>query len=444
MSTSTDSTPQEGLANNEALARRAVGGAFGGFFVDMFDVYLPIVALAPAAAYFQVKGVSASTQSLLVALVFVAALIGRPIGAALFGHFGDKIGRRRTAIVAVGGFGVVSLLIALMPGYQQIGITSVVILILLRLVDGIFLGGEYTGAAPLAMEYSPRAKRGLYGGLIMTGFPLAYVLISISTLVMLKIAPAKGINSPYVQWGWRVPFVVGALLAFVFVVLYSKFVPESDVWKQSAPSKAPLRQLFKGSNLRQFAQVFAMMTGVWLTLYMVSAVLPGLLKTVIKLSSSQTTMVVLVANAVLIGGYIAAGVISQKTGRRIFFIVFGLLSATIGSILYGVIVNLTAASFGLVLILVIMVNLVVVSCWGVVTTYINERFDTSVRASGFGLGYSLAVVIPSFYAFYQIWLSHVVPMRYTPIVILVIGSLLISVGAAMGPETRDVAIRPED
>lgn len=430
--------------SNETIARRAAVGAFAGFFVDMFDVYLPIVALAPAAAYFEVKGASKSTQSLLVALVFVAALIGRPIGAALFGHFGDKIGRRRAAMTAVGGFGVVTLLIAIMPGYQQIGIASVIILILLRLVDGIFLGGEYTGASPLAMEYAPKAKRGLYGGLIMSGFPIAYVLISLSTLVLLGIAPAKGINSPYVQWGWRIPFVLGAILAFLFVFLYGKFVPESDVWEQAKPSKAPLKQLFSGSNFKHFVQVFVMMTGVWLTLYMVSAVLPGLLKSVIKLSSSQTTLTVLVANAFLVAGYIGAGVISQRTGRRPFFIGFGLLAAIVGGILYSIIVNLSAASFGLVIVLAIVINLVVVSCWGVVTTYINERFDTSVRASGFGLGYSLAVVIPSFYAFYQIWLGHLVAPRYTAVVILVVGGLLMTVGAVMGPETRDVVIRPED
>jgi MFS family permease len=347
-------------------------------------------------------------------------------------------------MTSVGGFGVMSLLIALMPGYQQIGIASVIILILLRLVDGIFLGGEYTGAAPLAMESAPRAKRGLYGGIIMSGFPVAYVLISLSTLVLLGIAPANGINSAYVQWGWRIPFVLGAILALLFVIFYGKSVAESDVWEQTKRTKAPLKLLFSGSNLKHLVQVFIMMTGVWLTLYMVSAVLPGLLASVIKLSSSQTTVIVLVANAVLIAGYVGAGVISQRTGRKPFFIVFGLLAAIVGGILYSIIVNLSAASFGLVLVLVIVINLVVVSCWGVVTSYINERFDTSVRASGYGLGYSLAVIIPSFYAFYQIWLSHLVASRYTGVVILVIGGLLITVGAVMGPETRDVVIRPED
>lgn len=418
--------------------RAAVRGAWAGFFVDMFDVYLPIVALAPAAAYFQATDVSAQTAGIISAMIFVATLIGRPIGATLFGHFADRMGRRRTTMISVGGFGVVTLLIALLPGYQQIGIAAVVLLIVLRFVDGVFLGGEYTAASPLAMEYSPKEKRGFNGALIMTGFPLAYVGISLLTLLVLQILPAGDINSPYVQWGWRIPFVFGALLAFAFVVYYAKSVRESEVWEGSEKSSAPLRDLFRGANLRSFLQVFVMMTGVWITLYMVSAVLPGLLADPVGLSDTQTTVTVLIANLVLAGGYIAAGLLSQRIGRRPFFIGIGVSSATVGVLLYGVLVGMGPESFAVVVLLTILTNLAVVPVWGVVTTYINERFHTGVRASGYGLGYSLAVVLPSFYAFYQSGLSALMPLHYTPLVLLVIGGLLISVGGALGPETRDV------
>lgn len=433
--------PHIDTVEDERKTRNAVGGAFAGFFVDMFDVYLPIVALAPAAVYFQATGVSPGTAGLISALIFVAALIGRPFGALIFGHFGDRVGRRRTVIVSVGGFGVVTLIIALMPGYEQIGLTAIVALIALRFLDGIFLGGEYTAASPLAMEYSPKEKRGLYSAFIMSGFPLAYVAISLLTLLMLNIAPADGIDSPYVQWGWRIPFVVGALLAFGFVLYYVKYVSESEVWEDSEHSSAPIRELLQGANLRSFLQVFVMMTGLWLTLYMITAALPGLLKSEVGLSAMQTTTTVLIANVVLTLGYVAAGILSQRTGRRPFFIAFGIVAAVLGSACYAWLVNLSAADFGLVIVLAVIVNLLVVSCWGVVVAYINERFHTGVRASGFGLGYSLAVIIPSFYAFYQIWLEALMPARYTPLALLVIGGLLMAIGAAMGPETRDVDIR---
>jgi MFS family permease len=419
--------------------RAAVGGAFGGFFVDMFDVYLPIVALAPAQAYFQATGVSATTAAVISAMIFVATLIGRPIGAALFGHFSDKLGRRRTAVVSVSGFGVVTLLIAMLPGYQQIGITAVVLLVVLRFIDGVFLGGEYTAASPLAMESSPKGRRGYYGGLIMSGFPLAYVAISLLTLAVLQFAPAGGLDSPYVQWGWRIPFAMGALMAFGFAYWYARTVPESPAWEQSRErTKAPLLQLFRGTNLRNFGQVFVMMTGVWLTLDMISAVLPGALKNTVGLSANQTTVILLIANVVLVGGYLGAGVLSQRIGRRQVFVISGVLTATATAVVYGLVIGLAVRSFPLALLGVVAMNLLAISCWGVVTTYINERFHTGVRSSGFGLGYSLAVVLPAFYAFYQSGLSAWLPLEYTPMVLLVIGGVLTTAGALWGPETKDV------
>jgi len=145
--------------DDEALdprAKNAIRGAFLGFFVDIFDIYLPIVVLAPALIYFVSPEISGTASTIIGASIFVATLVGRPVGALIFGRFADTIGRRRTTIVAVSGFGVITLLLALMPGYQQIGITAVIIFIILRFIDGIFLGGEYTSASPLAMEYSPR------------------------------------------------------------------------------------------------------------------------------------------------------------------------------------------------------------------------------------------------------------------------------------------------
>ena len=444
--TATTPVPHTDTMEAERKTRNAVRGAFAGFFVDMFDVYLPIVVLAPAAVYFQATGTSPGTAGLISALVFVAALLGRPVGAFIFGHFGDRTGRKRTAMVAVGGFGVMTLAIALLPGYKQIGMMAIVALIALRFLDGIFLGGEYTAASPLAMEYSPKEKRGLYSALIMAGFPVAYVAISLLTLLMLNIAPANGLGSPYVEWGWRIPFVIGALMAFAFVLFYAKYVPESDMWEDSQSSSAPLRespvrQLFRGANLRNFMQVFLMMSGLWITLFMVSAVLPGLLKSEVGLSAMQATTTVLIANFVLILGYVGAGILSQRAGRRPFFIAFGIVAAVLGSACYAWLVNLSAANFGLVIVLAVVINLIVVSCWGVVVAYITERFHTGVRASGFGLGYSLAIILPSFYAFYQTWLGALMPARYTPLALLVIGGMLMAIGAAMGPETRDVDLR---
>jgi MFS family permease len=197
----------------ELIARRAVQAAFFGFFVDMFEVYLPIAVLAPALVYFIPGGLSGAAQATMFYVVFAVSLIGRPIGAAIFGHFGDRMGRRRTTLVSVAGFGIVTLLIAALPGYEAWGHSAFVVLIVLRLLGGIFIGGEYTAANPLAMEYSPKEKRGLYAAFIHIGYPAALVCISLLAALMLKVATGGDAGSAYAVWGWRIPFVIGALLA---------------------------------------------------------------------------------------------------------------------------------------------------------------------------------------------------------------------------------------
>src|SRR5215210_7164634 len=429
-------------------ARSAIRGAWLGFFVDMFDIYLPIVVLAPALIYFVSAQMNEATTAIVNGSIFAATLLGRPIGAFIFGHLGDTIGRRRTTIIAVSGFGVATLLIAFLPGYAQWGIAAAIIFILLRFIDGIFLGGEYTAASPLAMEYSPKEKRGFFGALIMTGYPLAYAAISILTLILLQFIPAGGLNSPYVQWGWRIPFILGSLMAFVLVVYYIRSVHESEVFEESGGSESPLKELFRGQNLWSFMQVFVMMAGFWLTLYTASAMLPGLLTSELKLSATELTITLSVAFLILVGGYMSAGVISQRVGRRPYLIANAAAMGTVGTLLFYLLISTAPGNIFAVILFVTAIVVVVTSPWGLTTTYINERFRTGVRASGFGLGYSLAVIPPAFYAFYQAGLDRFIPFEYTPLPLLVIGALLIVGGAAWGPETKDVDfsedVRPEE
>ena len=420
-------------------AKHAIRGAWFGFFVDMFDIYLPIVVLAPALIYFVSPDLDTTTKAVVSGTIFAATLLGRPIGSVIFGHFADSIGRRRTTIISVSGFGVVTLLIALLPGYQQWGLAAVILLIVLRLVDGVFLGGEYTSANPLAMEYSPKEKRGFYSALIMSGYPLAFAAISALTTVLLLFIPAGDLSSPYVQWGWRIPFVIGSLLAFTLVFYYVYLVDESELFEEEGGGgESPLRQLFtQRENLLSFLQVFVLMSGFWLSLQTVAAILPGLLGSQVGLSKTNTTITLVVANVVLVGGYIASGVISQRVGRRPFLIAYGLISAVAGTFLYWLLLSAPQNLF-LVILLATIITLLVVSCWGISTAYINERFQTGIRASAFGIGYSLAVVLPSLYAYYQAGLAAFMPFEYTVLVLLVIGALLMVAGAVWGPETKDV------
>lgn len=419
--------------------QRALWAAFIGFFVDIFDVYLPVIALGPAISYFQPASLSPALESTLFYVVFAVSLVGRPVGATVFGHYGDKLGRRRVAIISMGGFAVVTLLIALLPGYETWGMGSIVMLVLLRFADGIFLGGEYTGANPLAMELAPKEKRGKWAAFIHTGYPLSLVAMSLITTGLLHVLPSGSLRSPYVQWGWRIPFLLGALLAGGGFVYYVRRVQESSVWAKAEKTESPLRELFRGENLRCVLQVFLVMSGAWFMLNAVTSILPGVLLTVRHVNSVAVTNAQLIAYSVLALCFVPFGVLGQTIGRRPILALLGLAGCTAGPILYYVLVRTGYQSFWQLTVLLTLIHLCASPVWAIVTSYINERFPTGIRACGYGVGYSAAMIIPAFSSFYMLGMKGLgMPYEYTAIVILAVGGFLLLLGALSGPETRHV------
>lgn len=180
---------------------------------------------------------------------------------------------------------------------------------------------------PLAIEYSKKHQRGFVGGLIIAGFPLAYVSINLVAMLMFALFPLAGIDSPYVQWGWRIPFVVGALLAGVLALYYVFAVSESEIWEVDASKpkdKLPLTDLLRGKSGRNLLQVLIMMTGFWLTQNIITIFLPtGLLVKTLHLSGFEVTATLLISYSVLFFSYIASGMLGQKFGRRRFFLILG-------------------------------------------------------------------------------------------------------------------------
>lgn len=443
MQTSTEFTPALIKDDAETQKRRnAIKGAFFSEFVDLLDIYLPVVVLAPVLFYFHPPNLDPGLESMLGSLVFITTLVGRPVGALIFGAVADRMGRRMASIWSVGGFALVTLLIALLPGYQSLGITSYWLLILLRFVDGIFLGGGYTGAIPLALEYSRKQDRGFVGGLILAAFPAAYVTINLMAIAMFALFPLDGVDSPYAQVGWRIPFVIGAALAGLLLLYYVFKVSESEVWQTKASEareKLPLSSLVRGRSGRNMLQVILLMTGFWLTQNLITIFVPAtLLREFLHLSKFELTTTLLLSYSILFFTYIGSGMVSQRIGRRLFFMIVAPLIATVGAATLYVLVTVQSMSLPLIMLLVCLLSILVTSPWGVIVSYINERFVTDVRATGFGAAYSLSVIIPSFYAFYMAWLGNLMPFRVTPVLLMCIGGVIAFVGAAMGPETKDV------
>src|SRR6476469_2077413 len=245
-----DSSPDDDL---RARRRRALSSAWAGFAIDSFSIYVASTSLLPAMIYFQAD-LSPAQLSVFVGMAFAATLIGRPIGALLFGHFADRIGRRKVGSVTIYGFGTISLFIAMLPGAEQVGAgVATGLLIGLRFIEGIFLGGEYTAATPMALEYAPRGRRGFTGALIQCSASGGPFVVAVLTTVVL--------HSPYVQWGWRIPFFVGAVLAYLVAWFLRRRVEDSDVFKETARSNSPLRDMLRGASGRAFVQSYLIMTG---------------------------------------------------------------------------------------------------------------------------------------------------------------------------------------
>ena len=424
----------------EAVARRVIIAGFIGFAVDFFDIYLPAMVLTPVITLFEPKGLSSAATTTIYYFTIATTLLGRPCGAVIFGHWADKLGRRRVTMISIAGFGILTLLVAFLPGYATIGIWSLVLLLTLRFVGGVFMGGEYTSNNTLALEMAPKHRRGFVGGLLQAAFPIGFGAVSLAASIMLALTT----HEQYAAWGWRIPFLFGAGLAFVFLIYY-RTVPESPLWQESEKSAAPLKEVLSGSHLRNLGQVFLMMTGFWLV-GQAGSVLPSIMIQHLHISGERTSNTFLFASIVLFFGFLFYGLLGQAIGRRVAIVIGAVVVLASVPVLYYVLIARALAG-GSVLgttLLAGAVQVLSIAPWGIVTCYICERFPTHVRASGYGIGYSLAIIIPSFSGIYLLWLAHLMPYLYTPIVLVIVAPLLMIVGALLGPETRDVELHLPD
>jgi MFS family permease len=439
--TSRSTTPVErigaGRPERNNPGRAAIRGGILGNYADQFDIFVPVLTLAPALIFFQPPGTSDSTRALWSAVIFASTMLARPIGSTLFGHFADKVGRRRVTMIAVTGFGVSTFAIGLLPGYQQIGGWAIGLLVALRFIGGVFLGGEYVAAIPLAMEWSPQRRRGLVSGLITSMSSAAYATIAVLTLVLLSVMSSSGVDSAYVQWGWRIPFFIGGVLGLSLLFLYWREVEEAPVFKAAVAARSPLRELLTGPYRKDLLQVFVMMTGTWLLANVALAVVPVTLHDVVGLPARTSSIVIVVSALVCVASLIGCGWLSQRTGRRPLNIGIGIAAAVGASLCYVALTTLDVHSLPLVIVLTAAIQAMSISIYGPLAAYLSERFPSPIRAIGYGVGYSIALIAPSFYAFYISGLSVFVGVL-APAVLLALGGVLVAVGAALGPETRDV------
>lgn len=408
--------------------RRAVRGGILGNYVDQFDIFLPVIALAPAAAHLFGPENLVSNAG----LIFVATLLGRPLGAAVFGPISDRIGRTVTTKVALAGIALTMLLIALVPSHAVLGNGTLWTIMVLRLLGGIFLGGEYTSAVPLAMEWSEPGRRGLASGLIMWMSPWANATIAGIVFVLLGVLDSE----TYSAWGWRIPFLLGSVMAFGMLIYYRSYIADSPAFKQSAKRPNPLKEIFIGAHRGALVQVFVLMSGLWLFTDMAVPTLTSQLKVDAHLGAQTISFIMMCATAASAFAMVGCGHLSTFIGRRTFFVGFGLIAAVLAPITYLAIFSAKGTT-NLVLI-VVALQIVTVSGYGPVGAYLAERFPTAVRSSGYGMSYSLSIVLPALYPYYLPPLQNLLGNRTAIAALLTLAGVLVLIGGLTGPETSKI------
>lgn len=206
---STSATAAPVVATNSKT--RVLFASLVGTTIEFFDFYIyatAAVIIFPHLFFPASSGSAAVLQSLAT---FAIAFIARPIGAALFGHLGDRIGRKATLVAALLTMGISTVCIGLLPTYAQIGIIAPLLLAVCRLGQGLGLGGEWSGAVLLATENAPEGKRAWYGMFPQLGAPIGFILATGSFLLLSAVIPEQA----FMQWGWRIPFIASAVLVIV-------------------------------------------------------------------------------------------------------------------------------------------------------------------------------------------------------------------------------------
>ncbi|TDY22080.1 MHS family shikimate/dehydroshikimate transporter-like MFS transporter [Paraburkholderia sp. BL6665CI2N2] len=319
---------------------------------------------------------------------FAAGFIARPLGGAIFGHFGDRIGRKTMLMITMFMMGGATFLIGLLPTYSQIGVWAPVILITLRILQGIGLGGEWGGAALMVVEHAPPNRRGFFGGIVQVGFPLGIVLSTAAFAAVSRLPEAQ-----FLAWGWRLPFLISIGLVMVGLVIRLR-VSESPEFlkamKHDAPIKMPLLEVFRSYKRSFFVSVGLKISEVaWVYLLSVFLVMYGN-KTVGIPKTVMLSGLLLAATLEFITVPLA-GYLSDIFGRKPLYY-FGAASTVLAAFPLFWLVQ-SGDPMTVIITMAVCMSLGHATLFGPQAACIPELFGTKVRYSGCSLGVQVAAAI---------------------------------------------------
>ncbi|MFF5792359.1 MFS transporter [Paeniglutamicibacter sp. NPDC012692] len=223
--------------------RRSMAGAFVGTAIEWYDFYIFGTAAALVFGHVFYPGVAPGAALMASFATFWVGFLARPIGGMIFGHFGDKLGRKNVLVITLLMMGAATTMIGLLPGYAQIGALAPALLIVLRALQGIAVGGEWGGAVLMATENATEKKKGLAGAWVQQGSPAGSILAT-SMFMLVGLLP----DEDFLSWGWRIPFLLSAALVIVGLIIRIKVEESADFEAAKAANavvKAPIAEVFR-------------------------------------------------------------------------------------------------------------------------------------------------------------------------------------------------------
>jgi MFS family permease len=384
-------TVSEGAAPQRSEITKAGIASLAASSIEWYDffIYLTAAALVFPAVFFPessaVAGVLASFST--AAVGFVA----RPVGGVLFGHFGDKLGRKPTLVIALVLMGTATVLVGLLPGFATLGVLAPIVLFILRFCQGLAIGGQWGGAVLLATEYAPPDRRGLFGSLAQTGVPVGVIL---GNLVFLAVA-AVTTDAQFVAWGWRIPFLVGVLLIGVAMYIQLR-LEETPAFKKleeqqeggESQERSPVLEVIKEhpKQILLAGGAFFVVNGSFYIL--ISGILDYGTRS-LGLSSDAMLAAVLISSAFQIPALIGFAALTDRVGRRPVYLIGAVL---LGLWAFPMFWLVDTRNIVLITVALTLGQVFLSMMYGPQAALYAEMFSARVRYSGASLGYQGASV----------------------------------------------------
>lgn len=402
---------------------------------DLFDLFL-ILYMAPTLGALFFPSQNAMLSLAAVYASFAVTLLMRPVGSAIFGSYADRHGRKRAMIVSVCGVGIATASLGALPTLQQLGVIAPVIFLIVRLIQGVFVGGVVASTHTIGTETIAPKWRGFLSGLIGGGGAgIGALFASIAFLVASYVFPGEA----FAAWGWRVMFFSGLLGALLSLVIFNG-VEESPIWaaqkKEQSTAHAPLRAVFSRRYRSILLINIVIVSGGSTMYYLTSGFLPTFLAKINGLPKSTSGSILILASIFVIIASTAAGHFSEIVGRRRAFLILGAVNLVALPLLYygaaSTGTNVGAATF-YTCALAFFGSL----AFAPVVVFLNERFPTAIRSTGTSLswncGFAIGGMMPTFVSLTSPTVSA---LPRTLEIFLAVAAVAMLAGTLAVPETK--------